>query len=256
MTNINSIDPLAIIFDDISVSINNISILENITAAIPMNSFTAVIGPNGAGKTTLLLALLNQIKYNGSIKLSNNFPIKKLKIGYIPQRFAFDRNFPLSVMEFLAINLQKIPLWLGIKKKYQSIIQTLLSSVKADNLIDKKLGELSGGEIQKILLGLALLQKPDLLILDEPTAGVDLYGEHVFCELLENLRNKYQLTIIMVNHDLTTVAAHASHIICLNKELIATGTTKEILTKEILTKTFGPHAASIINKKHLCDHVV
>ena len=127
------------------------------------------------------------------------------------------------------------------KKSNKDKAYSLLEAVGADSLSERRLGALSGGEMQRVLLALALQQKPELLVLDEPAAGVDLSGEKVFCELLEELRNSQGFSQLMVSHDLGTVTHHATHVICLNKTVIAQGAPEKVLTSENLTAMFGMH---------------
>lgn len=232
-------DKNALKFDKVSVTLSGNTILDNVTANVPHGSCTAIVGPNGAGKTTLLLALLGQISYTGSIER----PCEgcNSRVGYVPQRLSFDRGMPITVLEFMTMGKQRLPFWFGVKKKFQKEALELLKAVKADNLKDSKLGSLSGGEMQRVLLALALGQQPELLILDEPAAGVDFQGEYVFCELLENLRKERSFTQLMVSHDLATVTHHANHVICLNRKVAAEGHPHDVLTNETLTAIFGMH---------------
>ncbi len=235
---ISSIQP-AIHFDRVTVERGGICILDHVSASVPKGSCTAIIGPNGAGKTTLLLSLLGEISYQGHIALQANGAIPR--IGYVPQRLTFDRGTPLTVNEFLAMGFQNKPLWFGIRKKLQRQCQHYLEMVKAGHLARRKIGALSGGELQRVLLALALRQEPDILILDEPSAGVDFRGELIFCEILDALRHQQGFTQLMVSHDLATVTHHATHVICLNRKVAAEGPPRLTLTSENLTAIFGMH---------------
>ena len=237
----------AVIFNNVSVTIGENSILEDVTAFVPTGSCTAIVGPNGAGKTTLLLALLDHIPYKGKIEIYGKRE-KKPKIGYVPQNFSFDRDLPVTVLEFMAMGIQKKPLWLGVGKKQRIMAIELLSYVKSENLAEKRLGVLSGGEMQRVLLALALQQQPDIIILDEPTSGVDPGGGILFCELLEELSLQHGFTQLMVNHDLVTVTHHANHVICLNRKIIAQGSPIEVLVPETLSAIFGLHMGLIGSK--------
>ncbi len=228
----------ALTMNNISVNLGGVDILEDVNAGIEDGGCTAVIGPNGAGKTTLLLAILGHVQSTGSIQFKSGKPPR---IGYVPQSLSFDRGLPLTVLEFMVMGIQRIPLWLWIKSDNKDTAYALLKSVGADSLAKRRLGALSGGEIQRVLLALALQQKPELLVLDEPAAGVDLSGEKMFCELLEELRISQKFSQIMVSHDLGTVTHHATHVICLNKRVIAQGAPEEVLTSENLTALFGMH---------------
>lgn len=241
MANPHPLNGAAVTFENVTVALGGITILENISAKIPRGSCTAVVGPNGAGKTTLLLALLGEVPYTGGIRISPAGEGRRLRLGYVPQRLQFDRGMPLTVLEFMVMGWQRSPLWFGIRRSYRERAQELLSSVKADGLGKRRIGALSGGELQRVLLALALGQEPDLLILDEPASGVDFQGEYIFCELLDQLRREWGFTQLMVSHDLPTVTHHATHVICLNRKLAAEGAPHDVLTVETLTAIFGLH---------------
>jgi len=234
-------DDAAVTFEDVTVAPGGSLILDGVSAHVPRGSNTAIIGPNGAGKTTLLLALLGQMPYKGRIHVANGPSGHSPRIGYVPQRLTFDRGMPMTVMEFMVMGRQRMPLWFGVRQKHRAAVRGLLASVRADGLEKQQIGTLSGGELQRVLLALSLGQDPDLLVLDEPAAGVDLHGEYIFCELLEALRCERGFTQLMVSHDLPTVTHHATHVICLNREVVAEGPPREVLTNETLTAIFGMH---------------
>ncbi len=249
---------IAVEFKNVSVNIGGNNILSEISAYIPEGESTAIVGPNGAGKTTLLLALLGQISYGGEIQFSNKYKNSRPRIGYVPQRLNFDRGLPLTVIEFMVMGMQKKPLWFGVKKSCREEAMIHLLSVNAENLENNQIGSLSGGELQRVLLALALHQDPQLVVLDEPAAGVDIQGEMVFCEILEDQRRKKGFTQLMVSHDLGTVTHHADHVICLNRKLVAEGNPQEVLTSENLTALFGIHmglvdAKAMPNGKTSCN---
>ncbi|MDO9263383.1 MAG: metal ABC transporter ATP-binding protein [Desulfosalsimonadaceae bacterium] len=231
----------AVSFENVTVELGNVSILESVSASVPRGGCTAIIGPNGAGKTTLLLALLGEVPYKGRIHTACRVSGGCSRIGYVPQRLAFDRGIPITVTEFLVMGTQKKPLWFGVRRDLKNKAIERLAEVKSEYLAERKLGALSGGEFQRVLLALALLQEPELLVLDEPAAGVDFQGEHVFCELLDGLRKKMGFTQLMVSHDLATVTHHATHVICLNRKVAAEGPPREALTSATLTAIFGMH---------------
>lgn len=230
-----------VIFDHISVIRGGLTILDNACARVPRGSCTVIVGPNGAGKTTLLRALIGEMPYQGEIRLGTGATGKTLRLGYVPQRLGLDRGMPLTVMEFLALGQQRRPLWLGIRAGLRNGILEALASVRAEHLARRRLGTLSGGELQRVLLALALQQKPDLLVLDEAAAGVDFQGEHLFCDLLDELRERDGFTQLMVSHDLGMVAHHATHVICLKRRVLSQGPPDEVMTPERLTALFGLH---------------
>ena len=230
----------AVEFDNVSVTLGGVRILEDVSAAVPKGSATAIIGPNGAGKTTLLLALLGQVEHAGIIHVGNSHPTGA-RIGYVPQRLGFDRGMPLTVMDMMAMNEQRRPLWFGTSSRVRKGALELLERVHAKHLARRRLGALSGGELQRVLLALAIQQRPDVLIMDEPSAGVDIGGENLLCELLDSLRSERGFTQIMVTHDLSMVTAHADYVICLNRRVLGQGPTSTTLTSDVLAATFGLH---------------
>ena len=240
-------DTPAIIFDHVSVTRSGLNILDEVNATVPKGSCTVLIGPNGAGKTTLLLALLGEVHYRGRITLSGG---RGLRIGYVPQKLNLDRGMPFTVAEFLAMGVQKRPLWLGISRAAREQALALLEQVHAAHLIKRRVGTLSGGEMQRVLLALALQQKPELLVLDEPSAGVDFEGGRLFCELLDDLRRTRKFTQIMVSHDLGMVAHHATCVICLKRRVVAQGAPRDVLTGKVLQALFGMHMGLICAQDH------
>ncbi len=240
--------------ENVSVVLNGVSILKDVSATVPVGGSTAIIGPNGAGKTTLIKAILGDIHYSGSITFSHTEKAKP-RIGYVPQRLHFDRGIPLQVIEFMVMGIQRRPLWLGIKPAAKEVAFELLKSVKAEHLMNRNIGALSGGEMQRVLLALALQQDPELLLLDEPAAGVDPHGELLFCEILETQRSVRNYTQLMVSHDLGTVSNHATHVICLNKSVAAEGAPEQVLTQEVLSTIFGAHMG-LVNADMVKDGMV
>ncbi|MGE5454938.1 MAG: metal ABC transporter ATP-binding protein [Methylocystaceae bacterium] len=221
-------------------------ILENINLHIHCGELTAVIGPNGAGKTTLLKAILGEIPHSGSLRYLNahgersNRPV----VGYVPQRLDFDRSSPVSVLDLFAASLSSVPVWLRVGNKLRQRAITSLKRVHAAHLVHRRLGNLSGGELQRVLLALALEPIPDLLLLDEPGAGMDETGLHMFYRLVSGLREQYDLSIILVSHDLDLVSRYANRIVYLNRTVIKTGSPAEVLmTTEVETDLNSPRLA-------------
>lgn len=228
-------EPWALELRKLSVRLGRLDILQEVTAQIPQGSQTVIIGPNGGGKTTLIRAVLGEVPSSGTCA----FHLSSPRLGYVPQRLDFDRHLPLTVKEFLTLGLTERPLWLGAPKDMEARCADLLCEVKAEHLLSRRLGELSGGELQRVLLASALSQNPEILILDEPATGVDVYGEQLLCELLETFKKRF--TILMVSHDLPTAQAHADWVICLNRKVIAQGPPDLIFNSSALPATFGLH---------------
>ena len=235
----------AITLTDVAVTLAGVSILDGVTAQVPQGSSTAVVGPNGAGKTTLLLALLGQVAYTGTIQVASRPDGRPIRVGYVPQRLQFDRSMPLTVMEFLIMGRQRSPLWFGLRSGYRQRATELLAAVRLEHAAKRPVGALSGGEMQRVLLALALQQDPDILVLDEPAAGVDVRGEQILCELLESLQAAHGFTQLMVSHDLAMVTAHATHVICLNRRVLGEGAPEAVLTPATLLATFGLHMGMV-----------
>ena len=221
--------------DHVSVEIGGRKLVDDVTLNLPSGQLVAMIGPNGAGKTTLLRAIVGVIRYTGSIKVNGQY-------GYVPQRLQYDRSLPMTVAEFLALNLQTSPIALGTKSSNRKAIE-LLDEVGARKLARFSLGGLSGGELQRVMLASALHHKPNLLLLDEPAAGVDISGEATFNDLIEKLVRERGVTVVMVSHDLSLVSDMTDHVVCLNKTLACEGSAKDLLTAERIAEVFGGHKA-------------
>lgn len=230
----------AIEFEHVDLTLGENHILQDVCAHVPQGLSTAIVGPNGAGKTTLTMAILGLVKYDGIIRFSS-ISGEKPRFGFVPQRLVFDRDIPMTVMDYLLSGLQRRPLFFGQSPKWVKHIMAYLDEVECTKLADHAFGALSGGEIQRVLLAQALLQEPDILILDEPTSGVDFKGGQICCELLRKVREKRGFTQIMISHDLATVTAHADHVICLNHTVCGEGKPRETLSHNVLAKTFGLH---------------
>ncbi|MBQ9336029.1 MAG: metal ABC transporter ATP-binding protein [Lentisphaeria bacterium] len=237
---------------DLGVRIGSVTILENVTATIPRGVCTAIVGPNGAGKTTLARSILGELPHTGTIEfgVDGKFTPRPPRFGYVPQKLNFDRDMPLTVLEYLASGLVRRPVFFGVGRKFRAQAADYLEQVECLKLIDRPLGALSGGELQRVLLAQALMQDPDILLLDEPAAGIDFKGEQLLCELLEKFRRKLGFTQLMVSHDLSMVAAHAAHVICINRTVFAAGAPGEVLTQEVLHETFGLHVGKVELRKH------
>lgn len=227
---------VAIRIKGLSVHLGGRTILHDVNATIRCKETTAIIGPNGAGKTTLLLAIMGLVPYTGTIEFCE---YKRSSIGYVPQKLDIERGTPITVKDFLALSTQRLPLWLGDRVTDKSL--SLLERVGARHLLNRPLGKLSGGELQRVLLSMALQNDPDILLLDEPVAGVDIAGEELFSELLCDLQSEKELTLVLVSHDLSMVTKHANHVICLNRTVRCEGRTVEVLTQENLERIYGIH---------------
>lgn len=239
----------AIIFQNVSVKLGGRNVLDNFSCQVQKGRLTAIMGPNGTGKTTLLHAILGLLPYSGKINFNGPGTARRPKIGYVPQDIDLDHGSPITVRDFLVAGVAHRPVWMGLERNAEKNAEGILNMVGVVEVLDAPLGKISGGELQRVLLAQALLGDPEILLLDEPTAAVDIHGEALFCELLENVHNDLHLTTLLVTHDLSFVAAHAHNVLCLNQGLVCAGPTKEVLTKENLRRVFSPHTELFLRQK-------
>ena len=219
---------------NLSVVRNNHIILDKISFNVMKDETVAVIGPNGAGKTTLFKALLGLTPYTGEVIWA-----PKIRIGYVPQKLYVEADMPLTTYEFFSL-----------KERDKNKIRDALTSVGLtdgagqernveEHILGNRLGFLSGGELQRVMIAWALLGNPDVLLFDEPTAGVDVVGEETIYSMLERLRSLNNLTIMLISHELEIVYKYATKVVCINKERICFGPPKDALDKESIEKLFG-----------------
>lgn len=218
---------------NLSVKIGNQQILKEINLHVHCGELVALIGPNGAGKSTLIKAILGQQDYDGVISFSApGERNRKPKIGYVPQSPTFDPGDPISVADLFACCMSKRPAFLGISKMMREKILNCLDRVNGCNLIDKRVGTLSGGELQRVLLALALEPLPNILILDEPLSGVDVEGMESLMDMLSQIRKEYDLSILMTTHDLSMLSSYADQAVLIEQKVISQGTPEEVLSSE------------------------
>ncbi len=224
------------------MKMGDVFILENINLHIHCGELTALVGPNGAGKTTLFRAILGEIPHSGSVEFchSSSQTVKgKLTIGYVPQRIDFDASCPLSVLDLIAISISKRPICFGYSSSLIKLSTEILSLTHAEHLIKKQLGKLSGGELQRVLLALALYPVPNLLLLDEPISGADVTGTKAFYKMVSDFRHRFDLSIILVSHDIASMMLLADRLIVLNRSIIADGPPAKVLENTSVEQTLG-----------------
>jgi zinc transport system ATP-binding protein len=218
-------------------------ILNGVDADLLRNRITALIGLNGSGKTTLLRALIRECPYQGEVKYycgHDHTRHRPEHIGYVPQRLTIDARLPLTVREFFALALQRRPLFLGVSTKVSKRAAELLARVGAGHLINRPVAKLSGGEMQRVLLSLALEPQPELLLLDEPAAGIDFADQKPFYDLLAEINRERKITILIVSHDLSIVSDRVHHVLCLqNGRIECQGAPEKVLTPDVISKIFG-----------------
>ena len=218
---------------DLSVQIGSDKILNNINMHVHCGEMVALIGPNGAGNSTLLKAILGQQDYSGVISFSvPGQRNRKAKIGYVPQSPTFDPGDPVTVADLFACCMSKRPTFLGLSKAMRQKIANCLERVRAEELIDKRIGTLSGGELQRVLLALALEPLPNVLILDEPLSGVDAEGIESLMDMLDEIRKSYDLSIVMTTHDFDILPKYADQVILIDQGVLCNGTPDTVLGSE------------------------
>jgi len=216
-------------------------ILKDVNLHVHCGELTALIGPNGGGKSTLLKAILGEIPHSGVLKYldaSDQNTILPV-IGYVPQHLDFDAGSPISVLDLFAAGNSRWPAFLTHTRELRFSALESLARVQAEHLINRRLGKLSGGELQRVLLALALTPVPDLLLLDEPVSGVDQRGMAIFYEMVSDLRHRYDLSIILVSHDLQLMAKYADRIVYLDQTVQCSGTPAEVFNNLHVIDTFG-----------------
>lgn len=249
---------------NLDVAFGDLKVLENVSFQVKEGEFAVVIGPNGAGKSVLIKTVLGLIQpQRGKIDLQ----IAHQDIGYVPQRLQFDPSFPLTVRELLLLKLPKAAFWWG-RKKSEERVKHMLELTKSASVMDRPMGKLSGGELQRVLLAYALVNQPRLLILDEPAAGVDVVGEQTFYELIDLVRHTgvikrahqqmkpeqhEHVTVIMISHDLDAVYKYADNVICVNRKLLCNGIPNKVLTPTVLAKAYGHHK-DVFHHEHQQQH--
>lgn len=224
---------------NLGVRIGSETILSQVNLHAHCGEMIALIGPNGAGKTTLLKAILGQQEHTGVISFAvPGQRNRKPKIGYVPQSPTFDAGDPVSVADLFACCMSKRPAFLGHSKTMRTKILECLARVHSEELIDKRIGNLSGGELQRVLLALALEPLPNILILDEPLSGVDVEGIETLMEMLDELRQIYDLSILITTHDFSMLTTYADQVILIDKGIACQGTPTEVLNSEQFRRIF------------------
>jgi zinc transport system ATP-binding protein len=227
--------------EHLSVCVGKTPILNDVNLHIHCGELTALVGRNGAGKTTLLRALLGEIPHRGNIVFAagDGTNYGKPRFGYVPQRLEIAPNSPLSVSDLIVGCLTRWPAWLPLRERDRALVHQVLEKTDAAALATKRICDLSGGELQRVMLALALSPLPDILLLDEPVSGVDRKGLIGFYQLVSDIRKKNDLTILLVSHDLDIVARHADRVVLIDGTVAAEGRPHEVFTKPIFIETFG-----------------
>ena len=225
--------------ENLNVEIGENSILKDVNLHVHCGQMVALIGPNGAGKSTFLKAILGQREYRGIIAFSEpGQRSQKPRIGYVPQSPAFDPSDPVSVADLFSCCLSSRPAFLGQSKNQRKHILECLDRVHGTDLLDKRVGTLSGGELQRVLLALALEPMPNILILDEPLSGVDVEGMETVMDMLDEIRKTYDLSILMTTHDFTMLERYADMVVLIDHGVVAMGSPAQVLNSPQFRETF------------------
>ena len=225
------------------VEINNLTVqypdvkaLDDVSFTVNQGDFLGIIGPNGAGKSTLFDVMLNlNTKYQGTLKFFGE-DIKKSKkylkeIGYVPQKPIFEKNFPATVNDVVRMGLRK--------ESDENKIDEILQQLWIHELSNRRIGELSGGQLQRVFIAKALVNNPKILILDEPVTGIDQQSIELFYSILRELNSKQKITIIWSSHDLDAVNKLANHVACLNRTLFFHGVSEKFFSDDKLVKQYS-----------------
>lgn len=231
---------VALKVDSLSVYLNKLHILRDLSFELPVGEYMAIVGPNGSGKTTLLKTVLGLISAtDGRIKVfGNDISEHNSKISYVPQVKTLDRTFPAQSIELVLSGLNKK--WsFSISKTEKKLAYEMLEKLSASHLADKQLNKLSGGELQRVYLARCLITNPSILLLDEPATGIDLVCEKSVNHIIAEYNKNFNTTIIMVTHDWSAAYHHTSYTLLLNKQQVYFGPSDKAFTDLNLQRTFS-----------------
>jgi len=226
--------------DNVTVLRSGTEVVQNVSVSLERGHVLAIVGPNGAGKTTFMKAALGLLPFRGTVTWA-----KDVRIGYVPQKVSIPTSFPLTVEEFFLLK-NKESFW--FRKSAQQNIW--LERVGAAHLLSKKMAQLSGGELQRVLIAYALHGDANVLCLDEPSAGIDIGGGQTVYGLLSELRATQNKTVILISHDLDVVFKYADQVLCIDQHQICSGRPASVLTAETIERMYGAHATLYSHHDH------
>jgi zinc transport system ATP-binding protein len=220
---------------DCAVVLDGQTLLSKISFTVRKGEALAVIGPNGAGKTLLFKALLGLVPFSGRIVWQAG-----LRIGYVPQKFPVDKTVPLTVREFFLLKAKRF--WFPNETFLKHLSHELSLVGLSQEVLARPVGELSGGQLQRLLIAWAMLDHPEVMLFDEPTAGIDIGFEETVYHLLQRLQKERGTTILLISHELNIVYRYADQVLCLNRVMLCHGKPHEVLHPRDLTRLFGEGA--------------
>jgi len=222
----------------LSLRFGRVQIFKDLSFQVARGASLAVVGPNGAGKTVLFRALIGAIPVEGSLQWAPN-----VRIGYVPQKLDLARDVPITGADFLRAKS------IAGRASDAAIADALNSVGLSADTVTQSIGSLSGGQFQRLLVAFALLGSPDVLLLDEPTAGIDEPGQEQLNELVYRLQRERELTVLLISHDLSVVYRYATNVLCLSRDRVCFGPPRTILTQQLLDEIYGTPMAF-----HVHDH--
>ena len=246
---------LSVKMKDVWVNLGNQSILQSIDLEVPTETILTIVGPNGSGKSTLLKTMLGQIEPSqGSITLLGESPAyatRKGWIGYLPQHVSEDNDFPILTRDIVALSR------FALKKPFQKLkavdwemVDEALEQVEMHDYYQKPFSHLSGGQQQRVLIARALAMNPRLMLLDEPSTGLDMVAQESFYKLLQRLKTERKMSIIMVSHDIGSVSGFVDQIACLNRKIHFHGSPQSTVPRHAVEQVFGKHVRFILHDDH------
>jgi len=226
--------------------------VDAVSFALEKGSISVLIGPNGSGKSSSIKAILGLVPFSGEVLFfGKSLEKSRGHVGYVPQRYSVDATVPVTVSEFLVLGLLTCK---HSAKEKQAMIRSVLKKVNLLGREKAKITDLSGGQLQRLLLARAIIHAPKFLILDEPEAGVDVGGEQLFYELLKKLAKEDGVTILLASHEVSLVHQFADAVVCMNKKLICYGKPKKVLTEDTFKKLYGTGVSYYSHGGHTHSH--
>jgi zinc/manganese transport system ATP-binding protein len=235
--------PAVLALDGVSVALGGRTVLDHVTVSFKAGEFIGLIGSNGAGKTTFLRAVLGLVQpYEGSIRFGGEARSRRSIIGYVPQKLGLEPDVPMRARDLIGLGLDGQRLGVPMpSKKRRALVDEMIDAVDAGRFADQRVGALSGGEQQRVMLAHALIGQPTLLLLDEPLANLDLRSEQEIVDLVDQLRREHAVTVLMSAHDVNPLLPVMDRVAYFAEGRVACGRTDEVVTTDALTALYGHH---------------